>query len=272
MEISKILTADFLDLIFEGKNKEYGAYELRKTYSRRLTLSITVMSGIVLLLIAGYVFGNRQPAKMPEGIIPDDTKLANVELPKEEVKLPPPTVQKPPEVATIKNLVPRIVPDKEAQDPPPPVEDIENVKISNVTKAGTLEDGIVAPPNDGADKGIIVAPKRSENVDSLFLKVEIESTYPGGTPAWTRFLNKNLGTSYPQEAIENGIQGTVVIQFIVDREGNVSNVEAISGPEELRAPAIKVIQKSGKWIPAQQNTMKVKSYKRQPITFKLADE
>ena len=88
--------------------------------------------------------------------------------------------------------------------------------------------------------------------------------------AWSRFLNKYL--RYPQEAQDQGVQGMVVVQFIVDREGNVSDVEAVSGPMELRAEAVRVIKKSGKWTPAIQNGNKVRSYKKQPIVFRLASE
>ena len=61
----------------------------------------------------------------------------------------------------------------------------------------------------------------------------------------------------------------MVVQFIVDKAGTVSDVEAISGPQELRDEAVRVIKKSGKWTPAVQNGRQVKSYKKQPITFKL---
>ena len=85
-----------------------------------------------------------------------------------------------------------------------------------------------------------------------------------------RYLGKSL--KYPQEAIDNEVQGTIVVQFIVDKEGNVSDVEAVSGAQELRDEAIRVIKKSGKWTPAVQNGRQVKSYKKQPIVFKLETE
>ena len=85
-----------------------------------------------------------------------------------------------------------------------------------------------------------------------------------------RYLNKSL--RYPQEAIDNEVQGNVIVQFIVDKEGNVSDVEAVSGPSELRDEAVRVIKKSGKWTPAVQNGRQVKSYKKQPIVFRLESE
>ncbi|PWT70761.1 MAG: hypothetical protein C5B59_20390 [Bacteroidetes bacterium] len=98
-------------------------------------------------------------------------------------------------------------------------------------------------------------------------KMEIESEFPGGPTAWARFLNANL--VYPKKAVKKNIEGDVIVQFIVDKEGNVSNVEALSGPELLREAAVKVFQNSPKWKPAFQYGRKVKSYKKQPIKFRL---
>ena len=120
------------------------------------------------------------------------------------------------------------------------------------------------------NKGVVEAPKDNTDYDKTFTKVEIESDYPGGTAAWQRYLQKNL--QYPDEAESNEIQGQVVVQFIVDKEGKVSDVEAISGPNELREEAVRVIKKSGTWTPAVQNGRKVKSYKRQPIVFRLESQ
>ncbi len=117
-------------------------------------------------------------------------------------------------------------------------------------------------------KGVVEAPKRDNtDYDQTFTKVEIESSFPGGAAAWQRYLLKAL--RYPQEAVDNEIQGTVVIQFIVDKAGSVSEVTAVSGPNELRSEAIRVIKNSGKWKPAIQNGREVKSYKKQPIVFRM---
>ena len=114
--------------------------------------------------------------------------------------------------------------------------------------------------------------KQGEVIDAPFTKVEKESIYPEGEEAWKRYLNKTF--RYPQDAVNDEIQGTVVVQFIVDKEGMVSDVVAISGPEKggLREEAVRVVKKSGRWIPAIQNGRQVKSYKKQPITFRLQAE
>jgi len=109
-----------------------------------------------------------------------------------------------------------------------------------------------------------------EEYDKTFTKTEIEAAYPGGQAAWMRFLTKNL--RYPDNAINNEIQGVVYIQFIVDKDGSVSDISAVSGPTNggLRQEGIRLIKLSGKWVPAIQNGRQVKAYKKVPFTFKLS--
>ncbi len=155
---------------------------------------------------------------------------------------------------------------------PPENDKLDHVKIGTVNQDGVKDDGVTAPPIGDGGKGVIEAPKKDEtDYDGMFMKVEKESEFPGGSGAWLRYLNKNL--RYPDDALNNEIQGAVVVQFIVDRDGNVSDVEAISGPEQggLREEAIRVIKKSGKWTPAIQNGRFVKSYKRQPVIFQIGE-
>ena len=100
-----------------------------------------------------------------------------------------------------------------------------------------------------------------------FFRVEIESEFPGGTAAWVKYLNENL--QYPNKAVRKNIQGTVVLQFIVCTDGSICDLEAISGPDILKEAALKAFKNTPNWIPAVQDGRKVKSYKKQPITFKI---
>lgn len=101
----------------------------------------------------------------------------------------------------------------------------------------------------------------------IYKKVEFEPDFPGGPTGWREYLNKHL--NYPQEAVSKEIMGDVVVEFIVDTEGNVKNVKAISGPEELRGESVRVVKESGKWIPATEKGKKVNCYKKQPIKYRL---
>ena len=272
MESKKILNADILDITCEGRNKEYGAYQLRKTYNKRLLMSLAIMAGTILFIFLAYLASHAIEDNGPKKVIVQDVQLQEVkqEEKKEPPPPPPPPKPEPPKVEITKFTPPKIVKDEEVkeEEKPPEVEKLEETKIGTINQEGEKDQGIVAPPVSDEGKGVIEAPKKDEtDYDKTFTKVEIESEYPGGASAWQRYLNKNL--RYPQDAIDNEIQGTVVVQFIVDKAGVVSEVEAISGPNELRDEAVRVIKKSGQWTPAVQNGRQVKSYKKQPIVFRL---
>jgi periplasmic protein TonB len=272
MDVNKILNADILDIIFEGRNKEYGAYDLRKTYNKRIIRAIAGTLVIIVLLFAGYLISNLNGGPKKQAMVVEDVQLEDVKQEKKEPPPPPPPKIEPPKVEMAKFTPPKIVPDKEVkpEEKPPEQEKLEDTKIGTVNQEGVKDDGIAAPPVSDAGKGVVEAPKKDdEDYDKTFTKVEIESEFPGGAAAWLRYLNKNL--RYPDDAVNNEIQGTVVVQFIVDKEGNVSDVQAIAGPDNggLREEAVRVIKKSGRWTPAVQNGRQVKSYKKQPIVFKL---
>jgi len=275
LDVNKIMSADILDIIFDGRNKDYGAYELRKSYSKRLTLALAGMAAILALVFIGYFVVNTINANSKKSeVVVKDVQLEEIkqeEKKNEPPPPPPPPKQEPPKVEMAKFTPPKIVKDEEVkeEEKPPEQEKLEDTKIGTVNQEGIKDEGIVAPVDNG--KGVVEAPKKEEeDWDKTFTKVEIESSYPGGNAAWQRYLNKSL--RYPQEAIDNEIQGAIIVQFIVDKEGNVSDVEAISGPNELREEAVRVIKKSGKWTPAVQNGRQVKSYKKQPIVFRLETE
>jgi protein TonB len=271
IETNYILQTDLLDLLFEGRNKEYGAYQLRKQYSKRMLVAVSVMLISCLLLFLLFAFASGK--KKSHAIITiGDPVIVKLNPDKKEAPpvLPPPKAIQPP-IKTIRSTIPIITndsikPDEELHE----VDELDNAKIGKINVDGEDSKDIIQPPL-GEKNGVIVAPKKDEeDWEKTFIEVQIPSEYPGGIEAWRRFLGKNL--RYPEQAVEKEIQGTVLVQFIVDKAGNVSDVEAISGPNELRDEAVRVIRKSGQWTPANQNGRLVKSYKRQPIVFQLQNE
>ena len=274
MEPNQIKDAHFLDILFDGRNKEYGAYELRKTYNRRIVKAMVVTGGMIGLLFAGsYVSGLGASKKFIQPIVQDVDLLA-VKEPDKPLPPPPPPPKAPLQVKTVIFTPPKIVKDDKVKpdEKPPENKDIDDAKIGTVNKDGAPDGDIVGPPvSSGAAAGVVEAPKKTDD-DAPFTRVEIDASFPGGMTQWARFLNKNL--RYPDDAVSQGIGGTVVVQFVVDLDGNVSDVKAISGPETggLREEAERVIKKSGKWVPAIQNGRHVKAYRRQPVTFQPPQE
>jgi Gram-negative bacterial TonB protein C-terminal/BlaR1 peptidase M56 len=120
---------------------------------------------------------------------------------------------------------------------------------------------------DAGSKEVNIHMNRDTNI--VFTKVDVEADYPGGPQAWFSYLQKNL--KYPQRAVMNEIQGEVMMEFIVKKNGKLRNVHAISGPTELIEASVNIIKGSGKWVPAKQHGEVVESYHRQPIVFKLQE-
>jgi protein TonB len=275
MQADQILRSSTLDIIFDGRNKAYGAYELRKHYNFRLLLSLGGMSLVTGSLFVIFLLTQNGAVPQKQVMYVKDVQLESVvEEKKAEMAPPPPPAAAAQKVEVTKFTPPRIVKDNEVKedDKPPAQEKLEDTRIGTINQEGVKDEGVIAPPISDGGKGVVEGPKPhvEEDYDKTFEKVEIESEYPGGAAAWLRYLNKNF--RYPEDGLNNLIEGTVVVQFIVDKEGNVSDVQAVSGPNEggLRQEAMRVIRKSGIWMPAIQNGRKVKSYKLQPVIFKLA--
>ncbi len=107
----------------------------------------------------------------------------------------------------------------------------------------------------------------SQTDSAVYFNPEITAMYPGGTQAWLHYLQKNL--KYPDLAVSNEIQGTVVIQFMVDSLGLSHDITVLSGPKELRDESIRLIKNVGIWSPGIAHGKKVNSWKTQPFYFKL---
>lgn len=274
MDVNKIMNADFLDILFDGRNKEYGAYELRRSYNKRLTVAITAMILIALLIFLGSVISKEAEKNRKAKMEVQDVKLEEVkEQPKNEPPPPPPPpkMPEPPKIEIAKFTPPKIVKDEEVKEDekPPEIDKIEEAKIGTINQEGTKDDGIVAPPVESKGTGDVVAPKAvEEDYDKVFTKVENPAEFPGGPDAWRRYLERNL--QYPDNAQENGTQGVVRVQFIVDKEGNISEVQALNDPGDgLAEEAVRIIKKGPKWTPAEQNGRKVIYRHIQAITFRL---
>ncbi|MCC6760142.1 MAG: TonB family protein [Chitinophagaceae bacterium] len=274
MDVNKIMNADFLDILFDGRNKEYGAYELRRSYNKRLTVAISAMILIALLIFLGSVISKEAEKNKKAKMEVQDVKLEEVkEQPKNEPPPPPPPpkMPEPPKIEIAKFTPPKIVKDEEVKEDekPPEIDKIEEAKIGTINQEGTKDDGIVAPPVESKGTGDVVAPKAvEEDYDKVFTKVENPAEFPGGPDAWRRYLERNL--QYPDDAQENGTQGVVKVQFIVDKEGNISEVQALNDPGDgLAEEAVRIIKRGPKWTPAEQNGRKVIYRHIQAITFRL---
>ena len=276
MDSNQILKSDFLDILFEGKNKAYGAYELRKTYNKRISTALAFTVGLILLLIVGSAIANKiKPKDDVNEVVVNESVLQQAPPPDEPPPPPPPPPPKqlpPPPVATVQFTPPKVVKDVEVVKPPPEVKQIEEAKIDVKTVEGTKDLGIVAPPTEIKGTQVAAPPvAKQEDEDKVFTKVEIEASFPGGLSGWTKYVTKAINADI-DEISEDGNFGTCVVRFIVDKNGNVSEVEATTMKgTKLAQVAVNAIRKGPKWTPAQQNGRFVNAYRLQPVTLKNPD-
>ncbi|HYF33289.1 MAG TPA: TonB family protein [Chitinophagaceae bacterium] len=272
MKPEMILQADVLDIVFENRNKEYGAYVLRKEYGQRLWRSL---GGVLLLLLIAFAsmffksndHGRNQGPLQPQQ---NDT-LKLVELPKPpppKAEVPPPPV---PPVRTIADPPPIIVPGVQVTDTIPTIDDRAKALVSDRTTDGPLRDTqtIAPPPQRHTGTG---EPKVEQPVvvePSVLREAEVMPEFPGGLSAWQRFLQKNLRFPDQDADGEEGRKIVVTVRFIVNEDGSLSGLEILeSGGTEFDKEVLRVLNKSPKWVAGSNKGKKVKVYHKQPVIFK----
>lgn len=278
MEKEKILKSDVLDIIFDGRNKEYGAYQLRKSYNRRITIALIGTVAICVITILSSVIASATKKNDKTEIFVQDMELQDVkqeEKKPEPPPPPPPPAPEPPKVEITKFTPPKIVKDEEVkeEDEIKEVEKLEDTKIGVINQEGIKDDGFVAPPVESKGTGVVEAPKVEEDYDKVFTVVQIAAEFPGGLAAWRKYLERNLNRDLP---VDNGAppgKYTVTVSFIVDKTGVISDVKAENNPGYGTADeAVRVIRKGPNWKPAVQNGRNVIYRHKQNITFEVSED
>jgi protein TonB len=273
MEATKVLSADILDIIFERMNKDYGAYRLRKDYNKRLKTALSI-TALAALLLAG---GMELSRLFSEYRTPYHNRATDVNLTKViDVKpaTPPPVIPPaklpPPRIEIVRFTPPVIV------DQPPEnrviknQDELKDVTIGTKDQEGIKAPDMVNPPK--VDQGSNVVSGPDLNAERPFTKVEVEAQFRGGDAKWNDYVRQTI-LSHIDELQDEGKSGTVEIQFIVDKTGVVSDVEALTMQgTKLAEIAVNAIRRGPNWIPAQQNGRFVKAFRRQKITFQMPQE
>jgi periplasmic protein TonB len=268
MEVNKILSASILDLVFDDRNKEYGAYELRITYPQRIKKSLIVVFIIAAVAVTGAALANSFKPKTEGKLTVTVFSLPEIK-PDEKELIPPPERKKPEPIQTrTEKLTTAIKMVKQNADLLPTQDDLKIAEVGLIKQDGPDDIGL-AKTDEIDDKKGIIQTKIGGDSDEPFRKVEVEARFDGNRE---KFLIKNLNpTVTADNSAPVGVY-RVVIQFVVDREGNVSDLKAITNHGYgLEQEAIRVIKKSDKWIPANQNGKPVKAYRLQPIIFEVTD-
>ena len=261
-----IFTNQWLDIVFEGRNKAYGAYELRKTNNKTATKA---------LIIGAVVFAFAVSMPLILGLLPDsadedaalDTKIVSIKLPpKEEVKknLPPPPPP-PPKVDQVKFVKPVVAKAEEVTEEPPKTEEIKDKKLGAETIKGDPDAVLsVEPVGTGTAAVVEEAP---DNTVYTTAGIEVKPDFPGGMEKFYKFVGSNYVA--PEE---EGLKGKVFVSFVVEKDGSLTDIKVIrdigygTGKE-----AIRVLKKSPRWSPGIQNGKPVRVLYSLPITIQSAE-
>jgi protein TonB len=273
MDSNKILSSSLLDLLFENRNKEYGAYDLRKTYNKRIGLALVFTFSIGLLIFAGVVIANSSQDESQDLAVKEEMTIQDIKQEEEKPVEPIPPAPKidPPRIEMRQFTPPEVVKDEEVKTPPPTNDELKDVKIDVTDQEGIKDLNIAVPPVIDQGKEIIEEKKVIE--PEIYEKVEVEASFPGGARAWENFLKRNLDANVPIDNSAPSGRYTVYIQFVVDKDGNVSDLKPITSHGfGMEQEAIRVLRKATKWTPANQNGKSVKAYRKQPITFVVEQE
>lgn len=272
MQAETILQSDLLDILFEHRNRDYGAYELRRQYQKRLYIAVgSVVAFSALLVLVLWLLGRGTPPVVDSRLWNIDTvTLSKMPV---EPKQPEQQTVKPKSTnpASLKYVKPTIVPDQQATDTLVEVKHLANSAIGTQTVVDSVAGGPGGDPgvgNPGIAKQSTVETRPEE--PAVWETVEVMPSYPGGLEALRRFLARNLRA--PESALQPGDRVRVPVHFVVNAAGKLESIrfEAITDPafeQEIR----RVMQKMPAWQPGVQRGRKVAVYYSIPIVFELPE-
>ncbi|MDE6548943.1 MAG: energy transducer TonB [Muribaculaceae bacterium] len=280
-----LTSKEWRDIVFADKNKDFGAYVMRQESDRRHNKAfVFLLAGLAALLAIIFVWGiysdkMAEKAAIEAKMQAEKMLAAQLEqMEQEEEDEPEPEEQKveieipevPQEVlATVQVTQIAIVDDVKNE-----VMDMEDQKEDNTARGVVNQEG-----SDDADKFQAVQEqvivKEPEPVkpkeDEIFVAVEQQAEFPGGMPALMKWLSNNI--RYPEAAQQNDVQGRVIVKFVVEKDGSVSQAQIVKGVDkDLDKEALRVVNKMPKWQAGKNNGVAVRSYFTLPVNFRLQQQ
>lgn len=266
------LTHSMDDVVFDGRNQSYGAFQLRRLYDKHMSRAMIVGVLFFLLAISSPKIIELIKGYMPEKIEDPNSRVVTLETPPPTIpKIPPPPalpgVKPPPIKDQIKFVPPVVVNDDEANEEEPAsptVAELDGKVIATETGNG-VDEGIDSPLI-GEVPGV---PVIEEPVDEApFAYVEQMPSFPGGLKAMYKFITDEL--DFPVMAKENRISGTVIVQFVVSKEGDIQNAKVVKEPGGgCGKEALRMINSMPRWKPGMHNGRAVAVTFTLPIKFVL---
>lgn len=269
-----LIDSGWVDLVFEGRNQAYGAYKLRKNTGKRNMLAIIIVIALAILGIAAInliaFINSQQKVEVTTDV--ELSQLAQKKEAKVEKKAPVKVEEQKP-IEKVKSSVKFVPPVIKKDNEVKPEEEMKSQDDLNKTK--TAIGSFDVKGNDDAAgevlkaKEVIAQPEPpKEEETKVFDVVEQMPQFPGGPSALFEYLSKNI--KYPVVAEENGVQGRVIVTFVVERDGSITDVKVVKSVDSsLDKEAQRVVRNMPHWIPGKQNGSAVRVKYTVPVTFRL---
>ena len=271
-----LISNEWTDLVFEGRNQAYGAYKLRKGTAKRNVWALLIVGLAAALLYLGLQLQKMAEAnKKVENT--QAVELAKLNTEKKEAKVEKKEIikQEPEKVveqvkSSVKFTAPIIKKDSE-------VKEEDEIKLDEVQKSDKAVGAFTVEGNDEVGGAVLKAkediaapepPKHVVEETKIFTVVEQMPMYPGGDAALMGYLRDNI--KYPTVAAENGVQGRVVVGFVVERDGSITDVNVLRSVDpSLDREAMRVVKSMPRWNPGKQNGSAVRVKYQVPVSFRL---
>ena len=269
-----LISNAWCDLVFEGRNQSYGAYRLRKSTGKRNNWSILIVLIAAVVIFSAIAIKNVIQANQKVAIT-TAVELSSIQTKKEAKveKKAPVKIEPPKPVEKVKSSIKFTAPVIKKDEEVKPEEEMKNQ--DDLQKTKTTIGAFNVQGNDEVGGEVLKAkeeiaqpepPKEEEN--KVFDVVEEQPSFPGGQGALMQWLRDNI--KYPVIAAENGIEGRVIVQFVVSKTGSISDVRVARGVDpSLDKEAVRVVSNMPKWTPGKQNGTTVNVRYTLPVTFKL---
>lgn len=262
-----IIKNQWLDIVFEGRNKIYGAYELRKSNGKTTVKALIIGSIIFSFAVAAPLIASFLPDSTEEEVN-NDIKIATVKMPpkKEEVKPnTPPPPPPPPKQDQVKFVKPVVAKAEEVTEEPPKIEELKDKKVGSETIKG--DPNAVLTVDEPVGTGPVAAVVEEDNNVYNTAGIEVKPDFPGGIEKFYKFVGNNYKT--PEE---EGLKGKVYVTFVVEKDGSLTDIKVLRDiGYGTGAEAIRVLKKCPKWTPGEQNGKKVRVLYSLPITIQSAE-
>ncbi|MBS7284792.1 MAG: TonB family protein [Prevotella sp.] len=271
-----LIDNSWVDLVFENKNKNYGAYQLRKETGKRNVKAMVIVFSTIAIVIALFyakiAIENAMPKKVAIETDVELSKLAQKKEAKVERKEPVKVEQEQKVIEKVKSSVKFTAPEIKKDEDVKPEDEIKSQ--DDLAKTNTAIGSFDVKGNDEAAgevlkaKEVIADEKPKEEETKVFDVVEQMPQFPGGQGALFEYLSKQI--KYPVIAEENGVQGRVIVTFVVERDGSITDVKVVKSVDpSLDKEAQRVVKGMPRWIPGKQNGSAVRVKYTVPVTFRL---